>query len=92
VSGRDRKFRRNLPLVATGKEEGRVAEILERGFKVVVGIISINDRGVATVLPDDRRFADSVFVAPQDINGAPNNSEVVLDILDYPSNIKMARC
>ena len=91
VSGRDRKFRRNLPLVATGKEEGRVAEILERGFKVVVGIISINDRGVATVLPDDRRFADSVFVAPQDINGAPNNSKVVLDILDYPSNIKMAR-
>ena len=91
VSGRDRKYRRNLPLVANGKEEGRVAEILERGFKVVVGIISINDRGVATVLPDDRRFADSVFVAPQDINGAPNNTKVVLDILDYPSNIKMAR-
>ena len=91
VSGRDRKYRRNLPLVATGKEEGRVAEILERGFKVVVGVISINDRGVATVLPDDRRFADSVFVAASDINGAPNNSKVVLDILDYPSNIKMAR-
>ena len=26
ISGRDRKYRRNLPLVATGKEEGRVAE------------------------------------------------------------------
>jgi len=91
ISGRDRKYRRNLPLVATGKEEGRVAEIIERGFKVVVGILSINERGVATVLPDDRRFADSVFIAPSDVNGAPNNTKVVLDILDYPSNIKMAR-
>jgi len=91
VSGRDRKYRRDLPLVATGKEEGRVVEIVERGFKVVVGILSVNDRGIATVLPDDRRFADSVFVAPSDVNGAQNNTKVVLDILDYPSNVKMAR-
>ncbi len=91
ISGKDRKYRRNLPLVATGKEEGRVAQILKRGFEVVVGILSITDRGVATVLPDDRRFADSVFVAPTDVNGAPSGSKVVLDIIDYPSNIKMAR-
>ena len=91
VSGRDRKYRRDLPVVASNKEEGRVVEILERGFKVVVGIISINDRGVATVLPDDRRFADSVFVSHEDINGAENNTKVVLEIIDYPSAIKMAR-
>jgi ribonuclease R len=91
LQGKDRKYKRNLPLVAKGKEEGRVVEILERGFKVVVGIMSINERGVATVVPDDRRFTDSVFVANTDINGAPNGSKVVLDIIDYPSNIKMAR-
>lgn len=91
VTGRDRKYKRDLPLVASGKEEGVVVEILERGFKVVVGILSINDRGVATVLPDDRRFTDSVFVDPAGLNGATNNQKVVLDILDYPSNIKMAR-
>lgn len=91
ISGKDRKYKRNLPLVANGKEEGRVVEIIKRGFEVVVGIISISDRGVATVIPDDRRFADSVFVAPSDVNGAPNNTKVVLDIIDYPSNIKMAR-
>lgn len=91
ISGKDRKYRRDLPLVAKGKREGRVVEILERGFKVVVGIMSISDRGVATVLPDDRRFADSVFVSAEDVNGAPNNSKVVLDIIDYPSPIKMAR-
>ena len=36
-------------------------------------------------------FADSVFVDQASINGAPNGSKVVLDIIDYPSNIKMAR-
>ena len=91
VSGKDRKYKQNLPLVAEGKREGRVVQILERGTKVVVGIMSINENGVATVLPDDRRFAESVYVAPADINGAQSNTKVVLDILDYPSPIKMAR-
>ncbi|MBQ4542172.1 MAG: ribonuclease R [Clostridia bacterium] len=91
ISGKDRNYKRNLPLVAKGKQEGRVVKILERGFQVVVGIMSINERGIATVIPDDRRFADSVFVSSEDINGAQNNTKVVLDILDYPSNIKMAR-
>ncbi len=91
VTGKDRKYKRNLPLVAIGKQEGRVVEILERGFKVVVGILSINDRGVAVVVPDDRRFADSVFVDPAHLHGATNGTKVVLDIIDYPSNIKMAR-
>jgi len=91
VSGKDRKYKRDMPFSGKGKREGRVVEILERGFKVVVGIMSISDRGVATVIPDDRRFTDSVFVAANDINGAENNQKVVLDILDYPSNLKMAR-
>ena len=91
ISGKDRKYKRDLPLPANGKREGRVVEILKRGFEVVVGILSISDRGIATVRPDDVRFAGSVFVAPQDVNGAPSGSKVVLDILDYPSAIKMAR-
>ncbi len=91
IAGNDRKYKRDMPLVAKGKQEGRVVKILERGFKTIVGIMSISDRGVATVLPDDRRFSDSVFVSTEDINGAPNNTKVVLEILDYPSSIKMAR-
>lgn len=91
ISGKDRKYRKDLPLVASGKREGKVVEILKRGFEVVVGLLSISDRGIATVRPDDVRFAGSVFVAPADVNGAPSGSKVVLDILDYPSAIKMAR-
>ena len=91
VSDKDRKYRRELPLVAKEKREGRVIEILQRGFEVVVGVLSIDDNGVALVLPDDRRFSDSVFVAPSDLNGAKTNTKVVLDILDYPSRLKMAR-
>ena len=91
VSGRDRKYKRDMPLVAKGKQEGRVMKIIERGFVNVVGIMSINERGIATVVPDDRRFADSIFISSEDINGAPNNTKVVVQIIDYPSNIKMAR-
>ncbi len=91
ISRNDRKFREKLPVAASGKAEGRVVEIIERGFKVVVGILSIDARGVTTVIPDDRRFADSIFIDPKSVHGAPNNSKVVVDILDYPSNIKMAR-
>ena len=91
ISGKDRKYKKELPLVAKDKREGRVVKILERGFKVVVGILSINENGVATVLPDDRRFSDSVYVAPDDVCGAKSNTKVVLDIIDYPSPIKMAR-
>lgn len=91
VSGKDRKYRRELPVAANGRQEGRVVEILERGFKTIVGIFSKNQRGIATVLPDDRRFSDSVFIAEADTLSAQNNTKVVVEILDYPSPIKMAR-
>ncbi len=91
LSGKERKYKRNMPVVASGRQEGRVVEIVERGYKFVVGIMSINPRGIATVIPDDRRFSDSVFVDSKDTMGAENNTKVVLEILDYPSNIKMAR-
>lgn len=91
VSGKDRKYKRELPLIAKEKREGRVVEILQRGFEVVVGLLTINENGVALVFPDDRRFTDSVFVAPTDLNGATTNTKVVLEILDYPSRLKMAR-
>lgn len=90
-STKKKKNKNELPVVASGKREGRVIEILQRGFEVVVGILTIHENGVSMVLPDDRRFADSIFVAPTDLNGALNNQKVVLDILDYPSRYKMAR-
>ena len=91
LTGKARKYKRDMPLPAKGKREGKVVEILERGMKFVVGIMSISDRGIATVIPDDRRFTDSIFIAPTDVNGAENNTKVVVEMIDYPSNIKMAR-
>ena len=91
ISGKNRKYRRNMPLAGKGKREGQVVDILERGFKNVVGILSISQQNIATVIPDDRRFADSVYVANSDLLGATNNTKVVLEILDYPTPAKMAR-
>lgn len=91
LCGKERKYRRNLPVVAEDKREGRVVQIVERGTKVVVGIFSVNPRGIATVVPDDRRFADSIFIGKDDMLGAVNNQKVVVEIIDYPSAVKMSR-
>lgn len=91
LSGRARKYKREMPLPAKGKREGKVVEILERGMQYVVGIMSISERGIATVVPDDRRFTDSIFISPTDVGGAENNTKVVVEMIDYPSNVKMAR-
>lgn len=91
ISGKDRKYKKNMPVTSIGKREGRVVEILERGYKRVVGIFSVNMRGMATVIPDDRRFTDSIFIAKEDMNFAENNQKVVCEIIDYPSQVKMAR-
>lgn len=79
------------PLVARGKREGRVVEILERGYKTIVGILSRREYGAVTIIPDDQRFADSVYVSEDDTMGAENNTKVVAEIVDYPTPAKMAR-
>lgn len=69
---------------------GRVLEIKERGYKQVVGLLTIGG-GVAVIEPDDKHFADSVFVADSDLNGATNGTKVVADIVAYPTRNQMAQ-
>ena len=68
---------------------GNVEKILERGYSQIVGLLTIKN-GAIIVVPDDQRFADSVFIAPADSMNAPHNSKVVVKILEYPSRLKMA--
>ena len=72
-----------------GRIEGNVEKILERGTKTLIGVLT-NNNGVNLVIPDDKRFADSVFIAPTDTMNAANNSKVIISIVDYPSRTKMA--
>lgn len=73
----------------SGRIEGNVEKILERGTKTLIGVLT-NNNGVNLVIPDDKRFADSVFIAPTDTMNAANNSKVIISIIDYPSRTKMA--
>ena len=69
---------------------GKVVEIKERGYKQVVGLLTIAG-GVAVIEPDDKHFADSVFVAESDLAGATNGTKVVADITAYPTRNQMAQ-
>lgn len=75
---------------ARGKEEGAVIKILDRGFKTLVGTLSQTSGG-AIVVPDDQRFADSVFVPANKLGGASGVSKVVLKITEYPSRTRMSQ-
>lgn len=77
-------------LNARGKEEGAVIKILDRGFKTLVGTLSQTSGG-GIVVPDDQRFADSVFVPANKLNGANGVSKVVLKITEYPTRTRMSQ-
>lgn len=75
---------------ARGKLQGQVIKILDRGFKTIVGTYQATGGG-GIVVPDDQRFADSVFVSAQNANGASGRVKVVLKITEYPSRTRMAQ-
>lgn len=75
--------------IQSHKKSGVVEKIVERGVTQLVGLHSINN-GAHLVIPDDPRFADSIFIAPTDTMNAPDGTKVVVKILDYPSRVKMA--
>lgn len=87
---RGQAFRGKGALNARGKEEGAVIKILDRGFKTLVGTLSQTSGG-GIVVPDDQRFADSVFVPANKLNGANGVSKVVLKITEYPTRTRMSQ-
>lgn len=75
---------------ARGKAEGSVIRILERGYKTIVGTFSPTSGG-AVVVPDDARFADSIFIPANKVNGANGLKKVVVKINEYPSRTRMSQ-
>ena len=81
---------KNIPKKGyTGKKTGNVEKIISRGITCLVGTFSVNN-GVNLVVPDDPRFADSIFIAPDSTLNAKPNTKVYVKILEYPSRTKMA--
>lgn len=73
----------------SARKSAIVEKIVERGVSTLVGLMTINN-GAHLVVPDDPRFADSIFIGPADTMNAGHGTKVVIKILDYPSRTKMA--
>lgn len=71
------------------KTEGEVIRILQRERKTIVGTFMLYTGG-AVVVPDDKRFADQVFIPAEGLMGARTNQKVVVQITSYPSRNQMA--
>ena len=71
------------------RREGTVTKIVERGKTTFVGTFQEN-RGFGFVIPDDKKLNMDIFVAKEDALGAVDGHKVVVEIVNWPSDIKSA--
>ena len=71
----------------SGKPEGKVVQILERGNEMIVGKIIMN-KNCAYVEPDDVKFGKDIYVPLNKTLGANNGDKVVVKIERYFSGRK----
>lgn len=69
--------------------EGEILRVIKRELKTIVGTFMLFSGG-AVVIPDDKRFADQVFIMVDGMMGAKTNQKVVVEIIEYPSRNQMA--
>ncbi|MCX7945367.1 MAG: ribonuclease R [Hydrogenophilus sp.] len=70
-----------------GRPEGRVVEVLERANRRVVGRVLV-EHGVMLVVPEDRRIAQDILIAPGNEGGkrrVRTDDVVVAEIIEPPS-------
>ncbi|MCX8048222.1 MAG: ribonuclease R [Methylohalobius sp.] len=67
-----------------GRREGNIVEILERGCEKVVGRL-FQERGIAYVVPDNKRIAQDILIPEGDLNGARPGQIVVAEIVQQPT-------
>lgn len=71
------------------RREGTVTKIVERSKTTFVGTFQEN-RGFGFVITDDKKLNMDIFVAKEDALGAVDGHKVVVEIVNWPSDIKSA--
>jgi len=66
----------------SGKLEGEVAEVLERGQTEFVGRIEVSSR-FAFVIADNRKMHYDIFVRLKDLNQAEHGEKVIVELLGW---------
>src|SRR5512137_672869 len=72
---------------ATGKREGVIIEVLERGHTKIVGTYETagpKGRGPGTISPTNQRITQNVFVSAENATGAKTGDLVTAEIIAYP--------
>lgn len=71
------------------RREGTVIKVVERSKTTFVGTYQAN-RGFGFVVPDDKKLNMDIFVAKEDTLGAIDGHKVVVEVTNWPSDIKSA--
>ncbi len=71
---------------STGKREGHVTKILERGIKKLTGIIKRERKNVFLVESDNKKIYSNVLVNKLDAQDAFIGDRVLIEITDYQDN------
>ena len=72
-----------------GRAEGELVDILERGTREIAGQF-IRERGIGLVVPDNSRISHRILIPKGEAGKAKPGDMVVVDILDYPSQVEQA--
>jgi ribonuclease R len=80
----DRALARVVGVDQRGRREGVIVEVLERAHKTIVGRFATVQR-MGFVVPEDRRIAQDISIAPGDEGGAREGQIVVAEITAQPT-------
>jgi ribonuclease R len=67
-----------------GRAEGKLVEVLARNTREVVGRY-LRESGIGFVVPDNRRFSQSIAIPPAGARGAKPGDIVVVELTEPPS-------
>jgi len=85
----DRVAIKIIGLDRRGRPEGDLVEVLERGVSEVAGQF-IRERGIGIVIPDNPKISHRILIAKGETNRAQPGQIVVVQILDYPTQVEQA--
>ena len=72
-----------------GRAEGELVDVLERVTRQVAGQF-IRERGIGLVIPDNSKISHRILIPRDESGKAKPGQMVVVDILDYPTQIEQA--
>lgn len=70
-----------------GRREGALVEVLERANETLIGRLFI-EKGVAFVVPDNKRINQDVLIAPENLNQAQHGQIVIAQLIEQPNRYR----